>query len=257
MPPEGRPAGSAHGIERTSRLGRVLRRIAGLLLALALGYALLVAVLTLLYTFVTPVSTLMIGNWLTARGVVRTYMPLTLISPHLPQIVVAAEDQRYCQHAGVDWDAVRDVVEAADEGGVARGASTIAMQTAKNLFLWPGRSYVRKVMELPIALWLDFVLGKRRLMEIYLNIAEWDEGVFGAEAAARRHFGKAAKDLSRREAALLVAVLPNPITRDAGKPSRGVRARAQRLQRIADASGPLSACIGSAAPKRVAAGAAN
>jgi monofunctional biosynthetic peptidoglycan transglycosylase len=124
---------------------------------------------------------------------------------------MVAEDARFCTHRGVDFSELRNAIEDADDLSEMRGGSTIAQQTAKNLFLWPGRSVVRKALEFPLALWLDLVLGKRRLMEIYLNIAEWGpNGEFGAEAAARRAFNKPARDLSAREAALLAAILPNP-----------------------------------------------
>ena len=142
--------------------------------------------------------------------------------------MIASEDQRFCLHNGVDWGALRDVVD--DEEGPSRGASTITMQTVKNVFLWPGRSYIRKGLEIPLAVMADAVWGKRRTMEIYLNVAEWGEGIFGAEAAARHWFRKSARDLTRNEAALLAATLPNPILRSAGKPTRGVRAIAGRIQ---------------------------
>ena len=146
------------------------------------------------------------------------------IAPVLPASVVMSEDAQFCRHGGVDWKALNDVIDAADnDDGPSRGASTIAMQTAKNLFLWPGRSVVRKAIEIPLALLLDAVWPKRRILEVYLNIAEWGpDGVFGAQAAARRAFGRDAADLSPREAAILTATLPNPIRRDARKPSRGV-----------------------------------
>jgi monofunctional biosynthetic peptidoglycan transglycosylase len=125
-----------------------------------------------------------------------------------------------------------------------RGGSTIAQQTAKNLFLWPGRSVVRKVLELPLALWLDLVLGKRRLMEIYLNIAEWGpSGEFGVEAGARRAFGKGARDLTAREAALLAAVLPNPARRNAARPGPGVRRLAGIYEARARNSATVTECL--------------
>jgi len=127
----------------------------------------------------------------------------------------------------VDWKEMGVVLD--DEDGPSRGASTIPMQVAKNLFLWPGRSFLRKAMEVPLALYLGAIWPKQRMIEIYLNIAEWGEGVFGAEAAARRHFGKSAAELTPREAALLVAVLPNPRQRDPRRPSRLVNAKAGRI----------------------------
>jgi monofunctional biosynthetic peptidoglycan transglycosylase len=197
------------------------------LLILAMIVLPLAAILT--YRFVPPVSTLMLGRWLTGEAASRTFAPLAAISPNLLRAVIAAEDSRFCRHAGVDWIALRDVLDEADEGGPSRGASTIAMQTAKNVFLWPGRSYIRKGLEIPLALAIDVVWGKQRVMEAYLNVAEWGDGVFGAEAAAQKYFHKSAKTLTAREAALLAAVLPNPIRFDAGRPSAYVARRAAIL----------------------------
>ena len=126
-------------------------------------------------------------------------VPLSEISPNLVQAVIASEDQRYCLHNGVDWGALRDVVD--DEDGPSRGASTLPMQTVKNLFLWHGRSYLRKALEVPLALYFDAVVPKKRILEIYLNIAEWGPGIYGAEAAAQYHFGVPAAKLSRRRRA--------------------------------------------------------
>ena len=187
------------------------------------------ALLGLAYLAVPPVSTLMLGRWLTGRGADRTFVPLASVASTLPAAAIASEDARFCLHAGVDWDALREVIDEADEGGPSRGASTIPMQVAKNLFLWPGRSVIRKAMEIPIALYLDLVWPKRRMIEVYLNIAEWGDGTFGAEAAARRYFRKPAAELSRRESALLVAALPNPLKRNPGRPGRLETARAGRI----------------------------
>jgi monofunctional biosynthetic peptidoglycan transglycosylase len=175
----------------------------------------------------------MLGRWATLRPVTRTAAPLSAVPAFVPLAVVASEDQRFCLHGGVDWGRLRDVVEASEEDGPNRGASTLPMQVAKNLFLWPGRSYLRKGLELPIALYLDLIWSKRRMMEVYLNVAEWGEGVFGIEAAAQRHFGKSAGALTRREAALLVTALPNPIARNPGRPVAGPR-RARRPAAAAD-----------------------
>ena len=190
-----------------------------------------------LYRVVDPVSALMLWRRATGERVERIWVPLGGIAPILPRTVMAAEDARFCVHHGIDFGELRAAIEDADDISDMRGGSTIAQQTAKNLFLWPGRSYVRKVLEFPLAAWLDLVLGKRRLMEIYLNIAEWGpDGQFGAEAAARYAFRKPARDLTPRDAALLAAILPNPNTRSAVRPGAGVRrvagiyeARAARL----------------------------
>jgi len=212
---------------------RILRAlIAVVLILLLLPYA-----LTPLYRVADPVSALMLWRRATGHRLERTWVPLTAIAPTLPRAVMAAEDARFCIHHGIDFGELRAAFEDADDFSDMRGGSTIAQQAAKNLFLWPGRSVVRKVLEFPLALWLDLVLGKRRLMEIYLNIAEWGpNGEFGAEAGARHAFGKSARDLTAREAALLAAILPNPAVRSAARPSAGVRrvvgiyeARASRL----------------------------
>jgi monofunctional biosynthetic peptidoglycan transglycosylase len=138
---------------------------------------------------------------------------------------------------------MRGVVEDALDGEQTRGASTIPMQTVKNLYLWNGRSFIRKGMELPLAVVADLVWSKRRMMEIYLNVAEWGDGIYGVEAAARHHFGVSAAKLSRRQAALLAVALPNPIDRNAGKPGRGLRRLASVIERRAGRSGGYITCL--------------
>jgi monofunctional glycosyltransferase len=171
-----------------------------------------------------PVSTLMAWRWLKGSPVSRQWIDLGEMSPYLPLSVVASEDARFCSHHGVDWDALRDVVDDAGEGDVTRGGSTITQQVAKNLFLWPGRSFIRKGLELPLALWIDRVLPKRRILEIYLNIAELGpSGQFGAEAGSVYAFGRSVAGLSPREAALMASILPNPVKRSARSPGPGVR----------------------------------
>lgn len=220
------------------------RRLA---LRIALGLALAPFLLSLLYAAVAPpVSTFMLLKALTGAGIDYRYVPLERISPELVRAVIASEDARFCLHHGVDWDQMQTVVgDALDDGrSPSRGASTIPMQTAKNLFLWPGRSVLRKGAEIPLALWIDLVMSKRRIMEIYLNIAEWGPGIYGAEAAAQAHFHKSAKLLSRREAALLAASLPNPLKRIAGKPSPGLRRIAGLIGYKIAGTAPFMACVG-------------
>ena len=227
----------------SSTRGAVFRllKVAAVILLVVL---LLPYLLAPLYRFVDPVSTLMLWRRVTFARVERNWAPLTAISPALPRAVIAAEDGRFCIHRGVDFAELRNAIEDADDLSDMRGGSTIAQQTAKNLFLWPGRSIVRKALEFPLALWLDLVLGKRRLMEVYLNIAEWGpDGEFGAEAAARHAFGKPARDLSAREAALLAAILPNPRRRSAGKPGPGVRRLAAIYETRLRRSGVAAECI--------------
>jgi monofunctional biosynthetic peptidoglycan transglycosylase len=206
-------------------------------------WAAAILLLGLAYLLLPPVSTLMLARLVTLRPVERTTVSLDAVSPHLPLAVLTAEDGRFCQHGGVDWDVLRDVVEAADEDGPVRGASTIPMQTAKNLFLWPSRSYIRKGLELPVALYIDLIWSKPRMMEVYLNIAEWGEGIFGAEAAAQRHFRKSARDLTRREAALLATALPNPFRRNPARPSARHRALADRLVGRMEATAGYAGCL--------------
>jgi monofunctional biosynthetic peptidoglycan transglycosylase len=192
-----------------------------------------------------PISALMIERLPMARSLDYRWTPLDQISPELAKAVVTAEDARFCQHQGVDWRAVQDVVEEAFDGDEQpiRGASTIAMQTVKNLFLWEGRSVIRKAVEIPLALWIDAIWSKKRNIEIYLNIVEWAPGIYGAEAAAQKHFGKSAKALSRHEAALLASVLPNPLKRRAGRPSPAVKRKAGVIERRVGQMGALLDCL--------------
>src|SRR5262249_11702802 len=149
---------------------------------------------------------------------------LPVISPFLPLTVMGSEDARFCSHHGIDWNALQDAMDDAEDGEPVRGGSTITQQVAKNLFLWPGRSVVRKALELPLALWIDLVLPKQRVLEIYLNVAEWGpNGRFGAEAGAQFAFSHSAASLSPSEAALMAAILPNPVSRNARLPGPGVR----------------------------------
>ncbi|WP_245259768.1 monofunctional biosynthetic peptidoglycan transglycosylase [Methylopila sp. 73B] len=199
-------------------------------------------VLTLIYTVVPPVSTPMLARWLMLRPVTRTWVPLQSVSPALPRAVIVSEDARFCAHAGVDWQAIGLVMDR--DGGPNRGASTLTMQVAKNLFLWQGAAYLRKPFEIVLAHWIDFVWSKRRVMEVYLNIAEWGpDGVFGAEAGARRAFGKSAARLSAREAAVMTAALPNPVLRDPKRPSRHASTLASVIIRRAGNAAGLTGCL--------------
>jgi monofunctional glycosyltransferase len=199
-------------------------RIARNLVLILLAVLLLPYLLAPLYRIGHPVSTLMVWRWLQGAPVSRAWLDFNAISPALPRSVVAAEDAKFCSHHGIDWEALREVIDDADEGEVTRGGSTISQQVAKNLFLWSGRSVVRKALEFPLALWIDLVLPKQRLLEIYLNIAELGpSGQFVAQAGANYAFGHPASVLSAREAALLAAILPNPVRRSARTPGPWVR----------------------------------
>ena len=210
----------AYDILRLPRVARPLRAVGfAVLVLLMLPY-----VITPFYAVVDPDSTVMLWRRMAGERVERQYVPLERISPALTLAVIIAEDGRFCIHHGVDFQEIRGAIADADDLDDLRGGSTITQQVAKNLFLWPGRSFVRKALEFPLALWIDLMLSKRRILEIYLNIAEWGpNGEFGVEAGSRRAFGKSARDLSPYQAATLAAVLPNPAKRDARSPGPGLR----------------------------------
>lgn len=231
--------------DRSGAWTLVLRERWRQLLAIAVAIVLLPYVLIVLYapSFIHPVSTLMLRDLVLLRGYDRQWVSFDKISPNLVQSVMMSEDGQFCIHDGVDWVQMRGVVNDALEGESTRGASTIPMQTAKNLFLWNGRSFIRKGMELPLALAADFVWSKQRMMELYLNVAEWGPGIYGAEAAAQHHFGVSAAKLSRKQAALLAVSLPNPFERNAGKPGRGLRRLASLIERRAGRSGEYIKCL--------------
>lgn len=216
--------------------GRLLLRFGLCCLA---GYAAWLCLLIPLYRFVDPpLSTLMLGQAMAGHQPTQTWRPLTQISPNIIKAVLISEDAQFCQHWGVDWAAVG---EAMAHNG--RGASTISMQTVKNVFLWNGRTVVRKFMEVPLAYVTTGVWGRRRMLEIYLNVAEWGPGVFGIEAAAQSTFHQSAASLSPAQAALLAATLPNPIRRNAGKPNRVTRGHAAAVRRQFGDAEAAFACV--------------
>ena len=219
-------------------------RVARWLIVAVAALLFLPYLLTPLYRVIDPVSTLMLTRWVLGKRVERAFVPLERIAPVLSRSVIASEDGRFCSHHGVDWTELQASIEDAEDITEARGGSTITQQTAKNLFLWGGRSFVRKALEFPLALWIDLVLPKRRVLEIYLNIAEWGpNGEFGVEAGSRYAFNKPAAQLSAGEAALLAAMLPNPKRRSAKQPRPGVRRIAGIVQGRAARSGPIDACL--------------
>ena len=225
---------------RTVRLPPALRTLAWLVL----GLLLLPYGLTPLYSVVQPVSTLMIWRRISGEPVHRTYVPMARISNTLKLAVLIAEDARFCEHHGIDFAEIRDAIQDADNLEEMRGGSTITQQVAKNLFLWPQRSYVRKALEIPLSLWIDLVLSKRRILEIYLNIAEWGpSGQFGVEAGSQHAFRKSARVLSLFEAALLAATLPNPHDRDPGRPGPELRRLAELYVARAARSPQTAACV--------------
>ncbi|MEM8650085.1 MAG: monofunctional biosynthetic peptidoglycan transglycosylase [Pseudomonadota bacterium] len=201
--------------------------------------------LLLLYRIegVHPISTLMIHDRLVGPGAERQWVDFEDISPHIYRSVLSSEDGKFCSHDGVDWEALNSVIEDAIDGERTRGASTITMQLVKNLFLWPDRSFLRKGLEIPYALMAETVLSKKRIMEIYLNIAELDNGVFGVEAAAQNYFKRSAKSLGPGQSALLTVTLPNPKKRNAAMPSRGMNRLAGIIRKRARASGAYIKCL--------------
>ena len=225
---------------RISRLPHVLRVIVIAVLAiLFLPY-----LLTPIYAVIDPVSTVMLWRRLSGSRVERYYLAIARMSPSLPLAVVIAEDGRFCAHHGVDLAEIREAMAQADDIEDMRGGSTITQQVAKNLFLWQGRSFVRQALEFPLALWIDLVLSKRRILEIYLNIAEWGpNGEFGVEAGARHAFGRSARDLTRYQSALLAAVLPNPVERNARQPGPGLRRLAALYDARASRAPGVAACV--------------
>jgi len=175
----------------------------------------------------------------------RKMVSIDDISPNLVLAVIAAEDTKFCEHNGIDKDAIEQAISDYRKGKGLRGASTITQQTAKNVFLWNGGGFARKAVEAWFATFIDGMWGKRRVMEAYLNVAEWGDGIFGAEAAAQARFGKSAADLTEREAALLAAVLPSPNKWRIDPPGPYVSQRAGTLQarmRVVRSEG-LAACV--------------
>jgi len=208
-------------------------------LKLALRGVLLVVILIVgwiaLYAIVAPpVTPYMISESRRLGGVTQVWRPMEQISPNLARAVVAAEDANFCLHWGFDMEAIRLAIAQ----GAARGGSTISQQTVKNAFLWQGRSWLRKAMEAAMTPVMEAIWSKARVLEVYLNIVEFGEGIFGAEAAAQHYFGISAADLNPAQAARLAAVLPNPQGRSAASPTA---ATLRRARSIADGAATIGA----------------
>ena len=218
---------------------------------LALAAFLLVVVapvgLTLFYRFVPPPFTiLMVQRVVEGKGWDYRWRSLDRMSPALVQAAIAAEDSRFCEHNGFDFEAMEKAWKNNQRGGRVKGGSTISQQTAKNVFLWPARSYVRKGLEAYFTVLIETLWGKRRIMEVYLNVAEMGSGTYGVEAASRRYFGVSADKVTRAQAARLVAILPNPLKYRAVKPGKYVAGRSRRIGAAAGTvrNDGLAACVG-------------
>ncbi|MFO1118816.1 MAG: monofunctional biosynthetic peptidoglycan transglycosylase [Rhodospirillales bacterium] len=221
--------------------GRRWRRLLLRVLPIVL---LLPTLIIVLFRFVDPpVTPLMLIRLAEGESLHHGAVSLARVSPNLIASVIAAEDNLFCQHWGFDTRAMQGELDSWLAGERPRGASTITMQTAKNILLWPARDPVRKVLEAALTPQLELLWSKRRILEVYLGIIEWGPGIYGAEAAARRYFGKPASALSAREAALLAAVLPNPREWSPIRPNRLVASRAARIMRRTGQLGPLLDCV--------------
>ena len=209
--------------------------VGNLLLVLFLASVIWVVI----YRFVpVPFTWPMARDAVQGKHVERDWVPLSAVAPAVPRAAIGAEDARFCAHNGFDFEAMEAAAarnaKAAARGSSKRyGGSTISQQTAKNAFLWPGRSYLRKGLEAYFTVLIELIWGKPRIMEVYLNIAEMGPGIYGVEAAAQHYFNSSAAELSPAEAARLAAILPQPIKRDAGKPGRFVKRYARRIERRA------------------------
>lgn len=216
-------------------------RIPFILMALI---AALPLVLVPIYGFAPPVSTLMMGRYLTFQPVDRVWRDIDEISDRLKTSVILSEDGQFCTHDGVDWGALRVEFSNWRAGEDARGASTVTMQVARNLFLTNSRSVMRKGLEVPLALYIDLVLPKKRIFEIYLNIAEWGpEGTFGIEAGAQRAFGTTSENFTWDRATLLAVTLPNPHVRNPAAPTAGLRRVAGIVQARAQQFSSHAGCV--------------
>lgn len=199
------------------------------------GFSLILLLLVVvidLYRFLPPpITPLMVIRSMEGHPIIRQWIDADDIAPDMFRAVIASEDAKFCRHHGFDWQAMNEDMERYEEGvGKLRGASTISMQTAKNLFLWPGRTFLRKGVEAPITVMLEALLPKKRIIELYLNIVEWGPGIYGVEAASEAAFHHSARTLSRREAALLAAVLPSPLKSSAAHPSAYIQRRVATIE---------------------------
>jgi monofunctional biosynthetic peptidoglycan transglycosylase len=198
------------------------------------------------YRFVPPPATpLMVIRLVEGKGWNHHWRGIADVSPALPRALIAAEDARFCDHNGFDFEALQKAYENNEKGKKIRGGSTISQQTAKNVFLWPGRSYVRKGLEAYFTVLIETIWGKKRIMEVYLNSIEYGPGIYGAEAASRAYFKVGADQLTPQQSARLAAILPSPLKWKAVNPGRYVKKRSSRIGKASGAvrRDGLAACV--------------
>jgi monofunctional biosynthetic peptidoglycan transglycosylase len=215
---------------KSSALGRVIALFFRVVI-----WAVIISVLwVVLYRFIpVPLTWPMARDAIAGKHVERDWVPLSKIAPAVPRAAIGAEDARFCEHRGFDFEAIEAAAAKNAAGKKLRGGSTISQQTAKNAFLWPGRSYVRKALEAYFTVLIEAIWGKKRIMEVYLNIAEMGPGIYGVEAAAQHYFGVPAAKLSNAQAARIAAILPQPVKRNAAAPGRFVKRYARKIARRA------------------------
>lgn len=222
---------------------RLLRNIAlALFIVLVAGPV----VTVILYRFIPPpVTPLMVIRAVEGRGLDHRWTSIDKVAPALPRALIAAEDAKFCDHRGFDFDALQKAYENNESGRKIRGGSTISQQTAKNVFLWPGRSYVRKGLEAWFTVLIETFWGKKRIMEVYLNSIEYGSGIYGAEAASQRYFGVGADRLTQAQASRLAAILPSPLKWKVIKPGRYVAKRSKKIGKASGAvrRGGLAECV--------------
>jgi len=210
----------------------LLARLAAWALKALIAVLVFTILWVLAYRWVNPpVTSLMVRDWVAGKTVQRDWTAIEAMSPRIAHAVMAAEDQNFCSHHGFDFNAISKAMESNRNGRKLRGASTISQQVAKNVFLWPQRSWVRKGFEVWFTLLIEGLWPKQRILEVYLNVAEWGDGIYGAEAAARHHFGVSAANLSRTQAARLASILPSPVKWSPHRSSGGIARKARSVKR--------------------------
>ena len=220
--------------KRRGRFWRILLWIIG-------GYVAFSVLLTLAYRWVNPpITPLMVIRSLEGEPRVKEWKDLSEISPKLVQAAVASEDNRFCGHHGFDFSAIQRAIDHNKKYNRKQGTSTISQQTAKNVFLWPGRSWIRKGFEVYYTFLIEHLWGKERIMEVYLNVIEMGHGIYGAEAAAQHYFHCSAKRLNARQAALITACYPNPRRWSPAKPTSYIQGKAATIQRLMPKMGRIS-----------------